>query len=182
MLGQLHIRPLAQFAARLRQRRSVEVPDFDPLDGGTTARALFLFEKPGPMTAVLGKRAGSGFVSRDNDDPTAEATFTFMQQAGIGRHLAVLWNLVPWWNGTRAIRAEEQREGLRACRDLLQLLTDLRIVVLVGARAGAARSEIESKFRLPTIVSAHPSPLVRASRPQIWEEIPRLWAQARTFF
>jgi hypothetical protein len=55
----------------------VEVPEFDPLDGGVEAQVLFLFEKPGPMTAELGgsKRSGSGFISRNNDDPTAEATF-----------------------------------------------------------------------------------------------------------
>ena len=40
-----------------------EVPDFDPLDGGVEARALFLFEKPGRMTAG---QSGSGFISRDN--------------------------------------------------------------------------------------------------------------------
>jgi hypothetical protein len=49
------------------------VPDFDPLDGGVNAQVLFLLEKPGPMAAEDGKRAGSGFISRDNDDGTAEA-------------------------------------------------------------------------------------------------------------
>jgi hypothetical protein len=76
-----HVAPLTNYAASLRADGS-QVPDFDPRDGGTAARVLFLFEKPGPMTAQRNGRRGSGFVSRDNDDPTAEGIFTFMQQAG----------------------------------------------------------------------------------------------------
>ncbi len=55
----------------LRERGELEVPDFDPMDAGVEARILFLFEKPGPMTSKhkTGKRVGSGFISRDNDDP-----------------------------------------------------------------------------------------------------------------
>ena len=89
-----------------------EVPYFDPLDGGIDARVLCLFEKPGPMTDSrprAGKRIGSEFISRNNDDRSAEATFRFMVQAGIPRELTVTWNVVPSWNGTRRVRAS----GLR---------------------------------------------------------------------
>lgn len=79
------------------------------MDGGIAARVLFLFEKPGPMTALVGRREGSGFISRDNDDPTAEAIWQFMREAEIPREEAVLWNVIPWWNGTRAIKTEELR-------------------------------------------------------------------------
>jgi hypothetical protein len=72
MLHEPHIAPLTDFAARLRERGSIEVPDFDPFDGGIHAQVLFLFEKPGPMTA---SNNGSGFISRNNDDRSAEATF-----------------------------------------------------------------------------------------------------------
>ena len=85
MLGEAHIAVLTKYAAQLRERRLGEVPDFDPLDGGVDARVLFLFEKPGRMTAEAGKRAGSGFISRNNDDGTAAAMFDFMRQAGIPR-------------------------------------------------------------------------------------------------
>lgn len=50
MLAQSHIAALTAYAAKLRKGHPVEVPDFDPLDGGMNARVLFLFEKPGPMT------------------------------------------------------------------------------------------------------------------------------------
>src|SRR5580700_5316391 len=79
MLDLPHIAPLTAFAAKLRERGLMEVPDFDPLDGGIHARVLFLFEKPGPMTAAGGNRTGSGFISRNNDDATADAAFRFMR-------------------------------------------------------------------------------------------------------
>ena len=51
MLSLPHVAPLATYAAKLRERGSVEVPEFDPPDGGIDAQVLFLFEKPGRMTA-----------------------------------------------------------------------------------------------------------------------------------
>src|ERR1700740_40451 len=88
----------------------VKCPNFDPLDGGVDAQVLFLFEKPGPMTVG---DDGSGFISRKNDDPTAEATFEFMSRAGIPRHLTVTWNLIPWWNGTRKVTRLEIEDALK---------------------------------------------------------------------
>ena len=48
LLDRPHMKPLNEYVAKLRRdRENVEVPDFDPLDGGIDARVLFLFEKPG---------------------------------------------------------------------------------------------------------------------------------------
>src|SRR5258707_532063 len=92
MLALPHMARLVSYTAGLRLD-GMQVPEFDPLDGGVDAKILFLFEKPGPMTAEDGRRAGSGFISRDNNDPTAEATFDFMGQAGIPRKSTVIWNI-----------------------------------------------------------------------------------------
>jgi len=51
------------------------------------------------MAAESSKRTGSGFISRNNDDATAEATFRFMEQSGIPRKLTVILersSLVEW--------------------------------------------------------------------------------------
>src|ERR1700682_1396185 len=114
MLSLPHVAPLTAYAAKLRLRDSVEVPEFDPLDGGIDALVLFLAEKPGPMTAdgsKFGARSGAGFISRDNDDPSAEATIDFMHKAGIPRKLTVAWNVIPWWNATRKVTGAELRDG-----------------------------------------------------------------------
>jgi hypothetical protein len=178
MLGMPHIKPLADFVCGLRSTFSAEFPDFDPADGGTNASILFLFEKPGPMTsAARSGRQGSGFISRDNDDPTAEATFTFMGQAGIARDEAVIWNVVPGWNGTRAITPSELQSGVKAVEQLLGLLPRSKVIVLVGKKAQRAERLLKQCGR-KVFRSPHPSPLVRASQPERWREIPQLWAEA----
>ena len=164
--------PLAFYAAGLRRSQAfpgVQVPDFDPLDGGIGARVLFVLEKPGP--GIL----PDGFVSRDNGTPTAAAIRAFMAQAGLPRGETVLWNLVPWWNGTTAVTAAERAAGLAELEALLPLLPALDTAVLVGRTAGAAR-EILGGLRV--LESAHPSPQVRAGFRDRWDEIPRVWTQA----
>lgn len=173
MLREPHIAPLAEYAAKLRERFSAEVPEFDPLDGGVNAQILFLFEKPGPMTASAG---GSGFVSRNNDDPTAVATFEFMGQAKIPRKLTITWNVIPCWNGTRKVTGQELREGVACVHELTALLPDLRAVVLVGRKAERARRYLHATD-LALFTSAHPSPLVRAKHPDRWSAISSEWAK-----
>jgi len=175
MLHMPHISPLTNFVEQLRLRRDAEYPYFDPLDGGTQASLLFLYEKPGPMTAADHNPKGSGFISRDNDDPTAEATFWFMQEAGIPRTETVTWNVVPGWNGTRKISSGELLSGIRDFEELLLLLPRLSAIVLVGKKAASAKPLINS---LPVYASDHPSPLVRARFPDRWRRIPEVWAQA----
>ena len=182
-----HMIKLTSFAEKLRQRRpGLEVSDFDPLDGGVEARALFLFEKPGPMAvkAGSGKRPGSGFISRDNDDPTAEAIFNFMRQAEIPRELTILWNVIPWWDGELDVEGTDLKDGTANVKELIELLLPkLRAVMLVGQKAAEARSVIETitspKLRLFT--SDHPSPRVRARWPERWRAIPSEWQKVASF-
>nr|WP_255524430.1 uracil-DNA glycosylase [Paracoccus sp. PAR01] len=137
------------------------------------ASVLFLMEKPGPMTdgSATTRRKGSGFISRDNDDPAAEAVFRFMETAGIDRRLTLIWNIVPWWNGTRTTKPEELVAGRDRLVRLLDLLANFRAVVAVGGRAERARGLIEART-LPFLSSPHPSPINRAARPDLWWAIP----------
>lgn len=183
MLALPHVAPLSSYAAKLRLRGPVEVPEFDPLDGGVNARVLFLFEKPGPMTADGSRfsgRTGSGFISRNNDDPTAEAILDFMQKAGIPRELTVLWNVIPWWNGTRKVTRSELREGIECVRELILMLPKLSVVVMVGRNAAKASAYLEST-KLALLTSDHPGPLVKARFPDRWRAIPSEWAKVGRF-
>lgn len=178
MLREPHVAPLTTYAATLRDRNMGEVPNFDPLDGGIDARVLFLFEKPGPKTSEAG--GGSGFISRNNDDPTAEATFGFMQEANIPRKITVTWNVIPWWNSTRGITSEELRRGAACVAELSDLLPQLRVVIFVGVKAAQARPYLDSRS-LQLLTSDHPSPLVRAKFPDRWRSIPVHWANVHQF-
>lgn len=177
----MYVKPLKRYVQQLRTRYpDIQFPDFDPMDGGINARVLFLFEKPGPMTAEAGRgnREGSGFISRDNNDPSADATFHFMKTAGLPRSQTVLWNAIPGWNGTRKVTGQELREGLEELKRLLKILRQLECIALVGLNAQRAMPWLAaSPYRV--IASPHPSPLVRARYPERWRKIPSIWAILR---
>ncbi|WP_426172593.1 uracil-DNA glycosylase [Pseudoduganella sp. R-34] len=178
LLQASHIAPLSTYVAQLRgQYPGWEFPDFDPLDGGVMADLLFLLEKPGPMTSPQHKRKGSGFISRDNDDPTAEAVYHFMRKARIERTRTVLWNTIPGWNGQRAIGAGEVRAGIEELLHLLNLLPHVTTVVLVGNKARRAEAVLRQR-NLRIFRSAHPGPLVKGPNPTLWNRIPHQWAEA----
>jgi len=175
-----HIRPLTEYAEHLRRATHHDVPYFDPDDGGIEAEILLLFEKPGPM-ASSGR--GSGFISRDNNDQTAAATKNFLAMAGLPRAKTVIWNTIPTWNGTRQIKAEDLKTAPGHLRDLLALVPRVKVIILVGNRAQETFAKIERVA--PNIVagykiirSLHPSPLVRATRREEWEQIHQVWRQA----
>ncbi len=175
MLSEPHISSLAAFASGLR-RAEYYVPDFDPCDGGVDADILFLFEKPGPKTAPP---SGSGFISRDNDDPTAEATKCFMEQAGIDRARSVIWNVIPGWNQTISIKREELRDGFAKLDLLLPKLINLKTIVLVGRKAQSA-APVLAPYGFRIVCSYHPSRRVKHSMRDRWEAIPYEWAKAKT--
>jgi uracil-DNA glycosylase len=171
MLNEPHVARLTDFAAKLRAMGRGKVPDFDPLDGGEDALALFLLEKPGRMTER------SCFISRNNNDQTAENICKFMGEAGIPRKQTVIWNVVPWWNCTRKVTEQELRDGADCVKELITILQSLRVVVMVGRRAAKARRILESMVleKMELFTSDHPSPVVRATNRKRWEAIPSEW-------
>lgn len=104
------------------------------------------------MTATEG---GSGFISRNNDDSTAHATFNFMRRARIPRSQTVIWNVIPGWNGTRRITRAELKKGLECLNELIAKLPNLRAVVLVGQKAARAKAYLKTTG-LWVITSDHP--------------------------
>src|SRR5690606_29285717 len=135
LLGLPHVAPLQDFLTDLRSRvgPGYDTPHFDPLDGGVTSEALFLLEAPG------GKAVGSGFVSRDNPDPSARNLSALLDEAGIPRNQSLLWNAVPWYVGTgakiRPVNASDLKAATPWLARLIGLLPHLRVVVLVGRKA-----------------------------------------------
>ncbi|MFP3637849.1 uracil-DNA glycosylase [Paraburkholderia sp. SIMBA_054] len=178
MLAEPHIAPLAAYVEGLRAKYpDWEFQDFDPLDGGVDADLLFLLEKPGPMTSPTGKRKGSGFISRNNDDPTAQAVFEFMVEAGIARKRTVLWNVIPGWNATIKTTRLELRRGVEELAHLLALLPNVRTVILVGRQARSAQPLLEA-MNLRVFTSAHPGGQVFRFNPDQWRAIPARWKEA----
>lgn len=93
LLSEPYIKSLTEFVDRIKKDRglSYDIPYFDPCDGGIKAKVLFLLEAPGP------KAVKSGFISRNNDDKSAQNMLYFLKQAGISREDTILWNIIPWY-------------------------------------------------------------------------------------
>lgn len=155
--------PLHAWVADLARAKGV-VPDFDPADAGSKARVLLLFEAPGPMTNTAGKRAGSGFVSADNNDATAENLWHARDAVGLTDGV-LCWNIVPWYLGaaSRKPTVAELRDGGVALHDLLtRLLSEVHTVVACGRYAQRGWREFArpgSSMGIRTIDTWHPSPL-----------------------
>ncbi len=166
----VEMQPLNRFAASLRERHGA-VPDFDPLDGGTTARLLLVLETPGPGMAP------TRFVSRDNPTGTAANLRRFFDAAGIARRDSVIWNAVPWIihaprARNRAPRRAEIALGLVALPLLLDLLPRLAVVVLAGRVAAEAEGQIAmNRQGLPVLLMPHPSPTLVCTNAAIPKKI-----------
>lgn len=160
LLEQPHVAPLTAFVHRLRQKMGPDygIPHFDPFDGGVGAEILYLLEAPGR------KAVQAGFISRNNPDETAKNFFLLNAEAGIDRALTVSWNIVPWYIGTgskiRSATSSDINLGIQSLSELMGLLSNLRSIVFIGAKAAKARPLVATlKPSLSMFESPHPSPL-----------------------
>lgn len=173
--------PLTEHVERLRVDRGADcVPYFDPTEAGVDAPILLLLEAPGPKATV--ERGGSGFVSPDNNDGTAENMWHLMREAGVDRRTDVVtWNVVPWYiGGDTKIRPAESDDLLDArpyIAEMLTLLDSLRAVVLIGKHA--ARGWERLGLNLPTVLAPHPSPQNLNTRPHCRAQIRDALVEAR---
>ena len=135
-------------ARRQHQGLPAEIPYIDPLDAGANARVLIILEAPGPRTNAFNTVPGSGFISSDNDDATAENLWHARREAGLTNGV-LIWNAVPWYLGPtkRKPRVPEKREGGTILRELVRHLPELDTVVPLGAHA----RDTWSRFARPNI-------------------------------
>ena len=164
------MKSLGPFVEELRQDwPGRAIPGFDPKDGASAAKILFLLEAPGP------RAVDSNLISRDNNDKTAANFNALLAEAKIERGETALWNVVPWYIGNadrtkiRPARVSDLREADAQLVKLLRLMQALRAVVLVGrkARHNSVRALIEREATGVRVFECfHPSPLVLNGRPQ----------------
>ncbi|MFI7358892.1 uracil-DNA glycosylase [Streptomyces avidinii] len=176
------VRPLNDWVDNLRGRLGDgdSVPWFDPASGGVGARSLFLLEAPGQKSmgaeAEL-RRTGSGIISIDNDDMTAQNCWTLRAEAGLPYQESMHWNVVPWYLGTaNRIAAPGKTEIQRAAPflyEVIAMLPALEVVVPMGRKAQAGWAACQARYepKVHTLPTWHPSPRVFASRPAARQEI-----------
>lgn len=177
MLLEPHMKVLLNYLNDVKNALGVnyELPMFDPCDGGVHARVLILLEAPGP------KAVGSKFISRNNPDRTADNINRLLQVAEIPRKDTILWNIVPWYIGDgRKIRPaikEDVSLALPFLKKLIELLTNLDFIVLMGIPAQSAILDIKKISSKPIFCVAHPSPKVSNIYPEKMLETLRLFKQ-----
>jgi len=139
----------------------VSVPYVDPDSGGVLARCLITLESPAGPAAL-----GSGMLSPDNDDETAKNTWLAYRASAMPRTYGLHWNAVPWYVGTgtrnASVTHEQVRRGQRYLLRLLDLATEVRVVLALGrhAQRSIAASAEELVRRGITIIDApHPGPI-----------------------
>ena len=155
-----HIKKLTEYVEKLKNKNEKhQIPFFDPNDGGVKSKVLFLLEAPGS------KAVKSGFISRNNPDSTAENMFNFLKKARLHRKETLLWNIVPWYVGNknqnriRAVNHNDIKNGLNCLYDLINLLENLKVIVLVGRKAQKVNNNLKEKYsKIKIFHSYHPSP------------------------
>src|SRR5688500_4453317 len=99
-----HVAPLNLLVDELGKREGRNsVPYIAPMYGGVNARLLSLLRDPGPKTQTTG---GSGFLSMENDDATAETICGLFAGADINAKDIIPWNAYPWYINRQPKAAE----------------------------------------------------------------------------
>ncbi|MGW6425918.1 uracil-DNA glycosylase [Nocardia sp. NPDC055053] len=150
--------PINQLVDALRSEQGEWMPYVAPTYGGIEARILAVFRDPGPRTQ---QDKGSGFLSLENDDPSAERHLGFVTDAGISPTELTVWNTYPWYINRNPASGEIDR-GLGPLRRLIDLLPELQVVIAHGGAAQTAWQRFERKYpriagRLEVIKTYHTS-------------------------
>jgi uracil-DNA glycosylase len=161
-LSEAHVAPLVAFADEIAEARGMPrsaVPYPDPAMGGINARALFVLSTPGPYAKA--DQVGSGLLSLENNDPTAERQYHAYREAGLSVAEGLHWNAVPWPTAGRTPTAAEQAAAWPWLARLLTLLPRLRAVVLLGTVAQTCwrRSGVSVPGDALLLKGPHPSNL-----------------------
>ena len=90
-----HVAPINAFVDSIRDRDGRGwAPYVPPHHGGVDARVISVLRDPGPATQL---GVGSGFISVENDDPTAERMARLFGRFGIPARVVLPWNAYPWY-------------------------------------------------------------------------------------
>jgi uracil-DNA glycosylase len=173
-LDEPHVKPLNDLVREMLVLGR-PAPWVDPDGAGVNARILFLAESPGPKAATA---HGSGVVSVDNADPTAQRCWTLMRQTGLNFSDCVNWNAVPWYVSSERKNKNATVGDWKLAVDwfdaFLRRLPVLLVVVPMGRFAQdcwARYTAGPGAVRLPSLPCPHPSNLARVSNPNSEAEI-----------
>jgi hypothetical protein len=126
-----HVAELNKLVERIRVSKygDTSVPWFDPTGAGINARVLMLLQDPSKVA-----KEGTGFISPDNPDKTADNTSYFRDKANLQPDELIHWNIVPWAINDRNSSLEINK-AKPFLNEFIDLLPKLEIVVCMGDKA-----------------------------------------------
>jgi hypothetical protein len=153
-LNDEHIAPVTDFITRLsaEQPQLAGVPFVAPHYRPQTARILSLSSNPGPRA---GGDKGSGFLSVQNDDASAERLLNIYAAAGVRSEDVVPWNAFPWYvhdqlpNG---LTSEYIEQGVLVLSRFLELCPNVVSIVAHGGDAHRSAQLLRSTRLLGSLV------------------------------
>jgi len=169
-----HVAPINAFVDSIRDRDGRGwAPYVPPHHGGVDARVISVLRDPGPATQL---GVGSGFISVENDDPTAERMARLFDRFGIPARVVLPWNAYPWYINA-APNAAQSKAGALVLLELLELTPDVDVVLLQGRdaekawrRAVALEPLLDQRFSVHATIHPgrqalfHPDPVERQRR------------------
>jgi hypothetical protein len=167
-----HVAPINKLVDRLRDH--AWAPYVAPIHGGVDARILTLLRDPGPATQDA---LGSGFLSVENDDPTAARLNELLSSVSLDAPDIVLWNAYPWYIN-RAPKAAELEEGVGPILDLIALVPKLKVVLLQGGSARDSWRRVTR--RAPNLVGERGLTVIDTYHPgrqALWHKDPAVRAE-----
>lgn len=157
---------LNRWVDEVRDSTGESIPYLDPDAAGEGVRALMLFQDPsGPADGE------SGFISRDNNDPTAHNYCEATELAGLPYAATLNWNVVPWWSTNnpafpgRTVGKEAPRAAPYLAEFVGLLAAPPRVIVLSGKNAQHAWDRLAARLDAGLLDGTeilrcpHPSPL-----------------------
>ncbi len=141
-----HIELVNQLVDKLRLELAEDIPYVAPSYGGTKAKVLLLLQDPGPKTNLT--QNGSGFISTQNDDPTAEVLGTLLDKAQIALDDVIAWNACVHYIGSdqKKPSAKQLQHNLKPLAQLIELLPKLQVVILMGRVAEDSWSRFSGTY------------------------------------
>ncbi|MDN4506627.1 hypothetical protein [Dietzia maris] len=157
-----HVAPINALADRVADSEGIArglVPYVDPQMGGVDAEVLALLDNPSTKAEA---GTGSGLLSLENNDGSARFCAERYNDFGLAPGRVVHWNVAPApiagvKNGQSS--PAERVRGARWLHELLELLPNLRVVLLMGdnARDGWKRSGLTPGGIVIPVAVPHPS-------------------------
>ena len=110
------------------------VPYVAPIHGGSEAPILSILRDPGPMTH---KTKGSGMLCVENDDDSAALQCELLASVDLTPADLTPWNAYPWYRHDQStgLRSPQITEGLEPLTQLVDLMPNLKVVLLQGGEA-----------------------------------------------